>query len=309
MIEQTMVESVNAATPRGAVKFETRALRGSWVPRSIAAGSGGFSLVEALVALVVGGLVISAALALMLGQNRFHRRMGDQIWAEQTLRATTDLMTSELRMASPDDLLAAEADSVSFRFDTGRAIVCDSAVADRVNLVHFDSVAAWGLDPRFAGTAYSKPRVPGFVYADGFVPTSEATGVEPREECVANGAPTSLPDDSFVTTGGWGSVFTGNPPERGGLVRFYGRLTYRFARSTFLPDLDALWRGSQELAGPFATGAAFSFVLDDGSVRSRLDGADIRLVRSVRVTARVVGQNGERFGVRRDLAFQIRLHN
>lgn len=269
----------------------------------------GFSLVEALVALVVGGLVISAALVLVLGQNRYHYRMEDQIWAEQTLRATVDLMASELNMASAHDLISAEADSVSVRFDTRRAIVCDSIGIDEVALVDYDSVSASGLAPGFAGTASTDPVFSGFQYVDGFEPTTTTTGSGPKSICTGYGAPGTLSDASYWTAVGWRGAFGGALPERGTLIRTYGRLTYRFAPSTFFPTMDALWRGSQEMTGPFVDGAGFSYVMDDGSERARVDDADVGRVRAVRIAARAVGQTGEMFGVSRDLRFDVRLRN
>ena len=91
----------------------------------------GFTLVELLVTAMIGGLLASAMLSLMLGQSRFFERTDDQIWAEQSNRATFDLVSSELRMASRFDLLAAQSDSVAVRFDIMRAIVCDSVAADQ----------------------------------------------------------------------------------------------------------------------------------------------------------------------------------
>ncbi len=269
----------------------------------------GFSLVEALVALVVGGLVISAALVLVLGQNRYHYRMEDQIWAEQTLRATVDLMASELNMASGRDLISAEAESVSVRFDSRRAVVCDSTGIDEVALADYDSVSAWGLATGFTGTALSEPTFSAIEYADGFQPTTTSSGSAPKSICTGHGAPATLSGASYWTAVGWRGAFRGALPERGTLIRVYGRLTYRFAPSTFFPSLDALWRGAQEMTGPFDDGAAFSYVMDDGSERSRVEDADLGQVRAVRITSRAVGQAGPPPGTSRGLRFDVRLRN
>jgi prepilin-type N-terminal cleavage/methylation domain-containing protein len=269
----------------------------------------GFTLVEALIGLVISGLLASALLSMMLGQSRFYERTDDQIWAEQSNRATFDLVSSELRMASAEDLLAAESDSVAIRFDIMRAIVCDSTAADAATLMVYDTVAAWGLDGGFIGTAYSDPYDEDFEYADAFLPSTVATGSGPKADCVANGSPTSPPDNSFAELSGWSSNFTNGVPDRGGMVRFYSRLAYHFSPSTFFQSRTALWRGAQELVGPFENGAAFSYVMDDGSVENSVSSADFDEVVAIRVTATAIGDGANRYDVERDLQFDIPFRN
>jgi prepilin-type N-terminal cleavage/methylation domain-containing protein len=272
-------------------------------------GDSGFTLVEALIAMVVSGFLASAMLALVLGQSRFYERMDDQIWAEQTNRATIDLMLSELRQASTGDLIAAESDSVSIRFDIIRAVVCDSTAADEATLMAYDSIAAWGLAGGFIGTAYSDPYVEDFEYVDGWLPTTGSTGSTPKATCVANGAPGTGTDNTFATMTGWGAQFTNGVPDRGAFVRFYGRLTYRFAASTFFESRAALWRGAQELTGPFVNGAAFSYVMANGSVQNSVASGSFDQVRAIRVTATAVGDGANRYNVQRDLEFEIPFRN
>lgn len=273
------------------------------------AGEAGFTLVEAMIAMVVSGLLASAMLSLMIGQSRFYERTDDQIWAEQSNRATFDLMFSELRMGSPGDLVAATRDSVSIRFDIMRAVVCDSTASDQAAVLAYDTVPAWGLTGGFVGTAYSDPFEENFEYADAFLPTVVAQGAGPKADCVANGAPSTAPDASYASLTGWSSQFSDGVPDRGSMVRFYGLLTYRFAPSTFFQSRTALWRGVQELTGPFENGAEFSYVMDDGTVRSNVSGGSLESVRAVRVSAVAVGDGVNRFDVRRDLVFEIPFRN
>ncbi len=269
----------------------------------------GFTLVEALIGLVISGILASAMLSLMLGQSRFYERTDDQIWAEQSNRATFDLVSSELRMASAEDLLAAESDSIAVRFDIMRAIVCDSTAADAATLMVYDTVAAWGLDGGFIGTAYSDPYEEDFEYADAFLPSTVSSGSGPKATCVANGSPTTPPDNSFAELSGWSGNFTNGVPDRGGMVRFYSRLSYHFSPSTFFQSRTALWRGAQELVGPFENDAAFSYVMDDGSVENSVSSSDFDEVVAIRLTATAVGDGANRYDVERDLQFDIPFRN
>lgn len=269
----------------------------------------GFTLVEALVGLMISGLLASAMLSLMLGQSRFYEHTDDQIWAEQSNRATMDIVSSELRMGSGLDLLAARADSVALRFDIMRAIVCDTTATDQATLMVYDTIAAWGLDGSFIGTAASGPYESTYDYADGFLPSTVSTGSGPKAICVANGAPATSPDNTYATLSGWGGNFTGGVPDRGSTVRFYSRLSYRFAPSTFFETRTALWRGAQELIGPFEDDAAFQYLMADGTVRNSVPGSQFDEVVAIRLTATAVGDGANRFGVRREMQFDIPFRN
>lgn len=273
------------------------------------AAEAGFTLVEILITLAISGVLATAMLSLMLGQSRYYERTDDQIWAEQSNRATFDLVSSEVRMASRFDLLAAESDSVALRFDIMRAIVCDSTASDQATLMVYDTVAAWGLDGGFVGTAYSDPYVVDFEYADSFLPTTVGTGSGPKATCVANGAPGSGANNAYASLSGWGGNFTGGVPDQGAMVRFYSRLSYHFAPSAFFGSRTALWRGNQELVGPFENTAAFSYLMDDGTVQNSVASADFDEVAAVRVTVTAVGDGANRFGVERDLQFDIPFRN
>ena len=93
------------------------------------------------------------------------------------------------------------------------------------------------------------------------------------------------------------------------MVRFYSRLAYHFSPSTFFETRTALWRGAQELVGPFENGAAFSYVMDDGSVENSVSSSDFDEVVAIRVTATAVGDGANRYDVERDLQFDIPFRN
>jgi prepilin-type N-terminal cleavage/methylation domain-containing protein len=268
----------------------------------------GFTLVEAMIAMVITGILASAMVSLLIGQSSFYERTDDQIWAEQSLRATFDLVSSEVRMASAADVLAAEEDSVTLRFDYLRAIVCDSTAADEAALMAFDTILNANLTA-LTGTAYSGPYETDYEYADGFVPTQTAVGTAPKAVCTANGTTASGPDNAYASMTGWSSQFTDGVPDRGSIVRLYGTLTYRFAPSAFFRSRRALWRGTQEMVGPFEENAAFSYVMDDGSVESSVSSGDLDEIVAVRISATALPDGANRFGVERTLEFDIPFRN
>jgi hypothetical protein len=93
------------------------------------------------------------------------------------------------------------------------------------------------------------------------------------------------------------------------MVRFYSRLSYHFSPSTFFQSRTALWRGAQELVGPFENDAGFSYVMDDGSVENSVASSDFDEVVAIRLTATAVGDGANRYDVERDLQFDIPFRN
>lgn len=268
----------------------------------------GFTLVEALIALVISGVLASALVSLLIGQSRFYERTDDQMYAEQSLRASMDLVATELRMGSPADLVSAEADSVRIRFDLMRAIVCDTTAADAVTAFVFDRVSDANLAGGPVGTAVSGPYEEPFTYADAWLPTEASTGSGPKASCVATGAPSGLSDPSYAVLTGWSSGI-GSRPEPGSVVRMYGYLTYRFAPSTFFSTRTALWRGSQELIGPFDDGATFSYLMADGTVQASVTATDFADVRAIRIVATALGDGANRYDVQRPILLDIPFRN
>lgn len=268
----------------------------------------GFTLIEVLIAITVATVLGAGILALVLGQNRFYAENDDSIYAEQSLRAALDLMGAELRMASPSDLLAAEAESVSVRFDLVRAVVCAAAASD-VDVFVYDSVTNANLPAGFRGTAVSGPYDNFFVYADGFDGTGSQSGAA-EVSCEAAGSPLTPEDEPasrYRRVGSWTTGFAALP-EVGSVARVYGRLTYRFDASGFGAG-QAVWRNTQELVSPFESGARFQYVMNDSSVQNTVAPAEFDDVRMIRLDMTATGDGVNRYDVERDIEYDVPLRN
>lgn len=267
----------------------------------------GFSLVEVLIAITVATVLGAGILALVLGQNRFYGQNDDAIYAEQSLRAALDLMAAELRMASPTDLFEAESDRVSVRFDVLRAVVCavNSGVST-VDLFVYDDVSNANLPSDFRGTAVSGAYDGTYTYRDGY-DGSGATNGAAETVCTVNGAPPGEPKDRYRRAGSWHSDLAA-ATDTGSIVRVYGRLVYRFADSGFGSGL-AVWRNAQELVSPFEEGARFRYVMDDGSVRDAVSGSELTDVRTIRIEMTATGDDPNRYGIARQIEFDVPLRN
>lgn len=270
---------------------------------------GGFTLVEVLITIVVAGVLGGALLTLVIGQQRFYTTSDNALLAQQNVRAAVDLMAAELRMASPDDIVRAQSDSVVVRFDLLRAVICDTLGAGQADVFVYDTVTNANLTAAFRGTAYSGPYDSAFVYGDAFTPTVVSTGGSAQTTCRANGADPNgtAPSTDFRRTSGWSAEY-GVTPQRGSLVRWYSTLTYRFGASTSRSGSDAIWRNGSELVTPFETGAQFRYVMANGSVQNSVNAANLDDIREIRVVVTATG-DGAAFNVRRPVVYDIPLRN
>lgn len=267
----------------------------------------GFTVAEILVTMVLTAIVAAAAVGIFLGQSAFYQKQDDAVFAEQTIRAGMDLAYTELRMSSPEDLLAAEPDSVAVRFDVRQALVCDSDPAlESATLFVYDRLPNANVAGEL-GTAVSGPYEETFVYADGWTGSVLETGDGPAATCVAEDAPSMTPTDLYYRV----VSFDGHPagtPSPGSVVRVYGPLAYHFAPASSGDGL-ALYRSGMELGALLEDGARLRYVMADGSVRDQVTGADLASVRKVRVEVTALGTPNGRYEIARDARWEVSLRN
>lgn len=269
-------------------------------------GEGGFSVVEALIVLVLIGIIGGASLSLLLTQDRFYSRLDHGVLAEQNVRVAADLVSSEIRMSGPDDVMAAVPESVSVRYDVYQAVVCDQAGGNTVHLFVYDSVPNPNISGGFVGTAWSGPYSSTYEYADGWNGTMSMGGGA-KTTCVANGAPDTTQISLYRSVSGWSGNFPSGVPPRGAIVRRYRRLTYRFAPSA-MGNGTALYRGQVELVAPLDPTSSFSYVMAGGTVLNSVPSVQLGNVRAVRINA--IGVDDDpRFDLQRMLQFDIPLRN
>lgn len=275
------------------------------------AAQGGMTLVEVLIAVVVAGLFGAAMFQLFQGQHQFYGETEDRLFAKQTLRATTDLVETELREAAGGDVVAAQPDSIAVWHDEIGGYVCDVTAGGVVYYYVHRQVADPGtlglLGDR--GTAYSNP----FTTTYRYDPDFDATGAESslaQTACEAAGAPAGEPASRYRSITWAGSL---SAPQPGAVLRLYRELSYYFAASEMGEGL-ALWRNDQELAAPFSdTESGFRYhVCSGGSCSwhtSVSDESDQRNIVQVELGARALGDGANRYDIAMDLDYDIPLRN
>lgn len=267
----------------------------------------GFTLAEMLVAMVITGILAGGVVAVLLEQNEFYEKTDALIYAEQSLRGTADLATSELRTASSRDLRVAESDSVETRADQWRAVVCDTDGSAGVLWAYIYSfVNAPNLKGPVGMAAQDPPHDGAFQYYDDYAPTVTAATSDtdtPAQVCEAVGAPdaSSTPLERYVEIS-WGKTM----PAQGAVLRRYGRIAYSFSPSS-LSSGTAVFRNGQELAAPLEN-TSLAYLMRDGSVQSSvsLPSGDVD---AIRITATALGQGSNRHDMAREVEYHVPLRN
>lgn len=265
-----------------------------------------FTLAETMVAIVATSILGGALMTLILGQHRFYAGSDGTITARQNARAAADLLSGELRAASPGDLLSAGPDELSLRFDVVRGLVCEPGPGGSAFVFVHDSVSTANLPGGVTGAAVSGPYDSTFVYADGWTGAVWPRDAKAEARCKALGAPAGAPRSAFRAVGGWVGPFPGTPA-RGSIARWYGTLTYRLSASSSHPGALSLRRNGQELVTPFEAGSRFEYLMVDGSVLGAVPPAMLDRIREVRIRMTVTGEGS--IAIRRPLVLDIPLRD
>lgn len=286
-----------------------RAVTGLANTRHLAGGGHGFTLVEVLIALIVGGSVAAALVGVLRRQQRFYVDAGSLVAQRVALRDATGIIPGELRSLAPraGDVIAFSDSSLEIHATIGAAIACDTVAGGES--IHVAPGASSGTPAILA--AFTTTPEQGDV-ALIFDAGAEATETDDRWSAL------QIADVSSGSGLCDASPFAdGIPPARvsvrlrfasaervsatvqpGAFVRVLRRVRYRFYRAGtgewFLGYAE--WNGTgfepvQPVSGPFApydargpSGLRFRyFDRDDAELTA---GADPSRIARVEVTAR-----------------------
>lgn len=246
----------------------------------------GFTLVELLIAVTVGGLMALGLTQLLASESRMVGRQEALLAARQVARAATTVLAVDLRMTTPGGIVAAAPDSVTARVPVAFGVACAPA-SDSVYVALLPSDPGrdttrtrFGLAKRLAnGYDFSLPDVDTITVTDSLPCTSAGVRV--------------LPGGGLVLLQRVGS---GPPPSlaAGDVFYLYQELTYRFAPSTMVPGRLGLWgrvgaEPDAELAAPVDSSSGFGFLLAGGGPAQATPPADLNLLRGLEL--RVAGES------------------
>lgn len=270
-------------------------------------GSAGFTMVEIMIAVIVSGIVGAGLFSLLLEQNSFYRTSQNTLAADINRRGVADLVSSELRMLATSDLYRTKGDSIRARFDVRRGVVCDATNPGAMVVLYFD-VAETQIPGEPTGSAISSPWSDGFTYEDGWEPEVVSTGATPKSVCTTYDAPTTYSLDRYRVENWWGRPSGFGATDVGGVIRTYKDIVYTFAPSSSGEGM-ALWRNDVELAAPFAQGAGFTYIMDNGNRETSVGNANHKNIVRIRIEGTALGTGSGRYDVEQDLALEVPLRN
>jgi prepilin-type N-terminal cleavage/methylation domain-containing protein len=95
-------------------------------------GRRGFTLVELIVALVIGSILITVVLRMVTGQTRFASVQTAREEVQQNARGALEIVGSELRTALAPGLISATAEGIDLMLPRAWGVVCDAGATLRV---------------------------------------------------------------------------------------------------------------------------------------------------------------------------------
>jgi hypothetical protein len=268
----------------------------------------GFTTVELMVALVIGGIVLAAIGVVLRRQQRFYATAAVLVEQRVALRDVTGILPGELRAVSPagGDVLAFSDSALELRATIGTAIACDTvpgggalalaaASGRRASLSSFTTAPQSGdVALVYAGGATDRAD------DDRWIPLGVADVVSNPAVCVGSPfVPTDASGPPLVIRFAGGSRVSASVGP-GAFVRVLRRVRYRFYRAStgdwYLGYSE--WSGVgftvvQPVSGPFAayssrgaSGVSLRYVDENGA--AVVDPADAARIARVRVAARGV---------------------
>ena len=265
----------------------------------------GFTIVELIVAMVLFGIVMGAAMQVILKQQRFYRGAGELLEMRTGLRQGVVMLTSDLRAIYPadGDIYEWSRSKIGFRSVTGSSIVClrpttTTVVIPPVTLVQNNTLTTW-LTPPVVGDSvliYDEGREVG--NDDDLWRSHEITAVAPvtgTNACASSTGFTLVTDLSpntqyTLSPALSATVVTGAP------MRFFRRVDYGLYQasdsawylgaSDCLPGRTPLCTSYQPVAGPYrplaganSSGLVLTFFDSTGAALTPGTGSRTKLAR------------------------------
>lgn len=250
--------------------------------------SGGFTLIEAIVALTLSSVVVILVSTVFLVQNQYYALQLERSAAQDNVRMVTETVASEIRSVMQGGVVIAQNTRLVVRSPLVLGVVCGWPGANKVS-VQIDGGDANLDTDAVAGVALRDSVTGAWTYQDADWSDTYQSGGDPSS-CAANGADTVGAYDDFQDFRRFNSYFGGLPPV-GSIVMFYEAVEYSLAASTMDPTATALYRGPYGGAlVEFATGmdstAQFTYRTGGSTYATSVTGASLALIDAIHIEAR-----------------------
>lgn len=231
----------------------------------------GWTLVELLVVMVLGTLVMGAALQVLITNQRAYSAQTSQILGQQTTRAAMDVLSGELREISPasGDIVAMAADSLRVRVMREYGVTCTVTTTGTPTLTVVEAGDGFATGDSVFVFADNDPDIG---TDDAWFP-AVVSSVQGSQTCGTLAA-------SNLLFSGYAAAFAANIVVEGAPVRGYGLFTYGVFTSSGESYLGRREGGAAmlPLIGPIdpSTGLSLRYLDSDGAATATP--ADVRMI-------------------------------
>lgn len=252
-------------------------------------GRSGFTLVEAIVAMVLSTVLVILVGTTFMVQNRYYAVQVERSAAQDNARMVTDLISSELRSIMKGSVVTAGNKQLVVRSPMTLAVVCANGSGPKYSihieggdtLIDVDEVSGVGVQEPLTGQWLFKDETWKKIYLNS----------NAAQFCAANGADTTSAGAEFHDIFKLNIMFGFSPPP-GTVIMLYRTVEYSFATSQMDPTKVALFRrvGAGE-AVEFATGmdASAQFLYRRAGYvgyATSVSVTDLPLIDAIRIEAR-----------------------
>ena len=222
----------------------------------------GFTLVEALVAMLLSTLIVGLVTSVFLVQNEFYADAVKKSALQESVRGAVALVSSDLRGVGAGGIVSAESDSVTFRVPLVMGGVCGVSGSQTnlllpTNGVGVDGAAVDGYAIRAADGSWTYTPA-------GWTSILHSSGLAPAQACALAGADTTGATADFYRLDG----LAASPAlQAGDLVMLYQERTLRLSPSGLDTGSVALFTGRAagtmvEFASGLTPSSTFQYQLD-----------------------------------------------
>lgn len=255
----------------------------------------GFTLIEALIAMLLATLIVALVGSIFLAQNNFYADVVRRSEAQDDVRSVIELVSTDVRSASPVGIGVADSLAFAYRTPLSMGMVC--GLSGSAARAYLPSGAA-GIDSLHV-TGYGLREFDGSwtYYAADWSTLYSGSGDAPAGTCEEAGMDTvGVPGSHFIELADV-AASPYSSPGRGSGIMLFRFLRLEIADSGLAPGSLGLYRGTHgEVLVEFASGLGerthFEYRLQgSNSYVSQVPGSDLDRINSVRIVAHAVSQD------------------
>jgi prepilin-type N-terminal cleavage/methylation domain-containing protein len=256
----------------------------------------GFSLVEALIALSLSGILVTLVSTVFVAQNAFYRDISRRSNLQENLRGTAELVAADVRALTESSILVAEGARLVARMPLVIGIVCGGTSSTRHVYLPLDGAPVTQGVKSGVGVLSTAGQWLHFEHAWSslYGGSGEAATVS---ACASIGADTTGAASDFVRLQVPSEAADHMAPRATAML--FANTELAFGTSSLDPERRGLFRGIYgsgltEFATGFSTGSRFEYRVDDAYLPA-VSGSDLVRIDAVRIVVEASGDGAEEF--------------